>query len=512
MKKIVVMSLFMVSTMILVGCSSDDDETALENHNAKTTAGNFAPASNISDSNESKTEPNTQDTKIMSKPETDEIAARHESVKTKDDGTQYLSIVEETDDYIINVEIPSSNSSQVKDSIDKALENIEKRFKRAVVEDQDTPSELEVSFEKTVLNDELVIYNQRAESKNTNADRTYLHTFIEHEDELLTFSDIFDDSEEARELYKYHVLERLNQEDIDHINTQAVKRAIVDSDSALEKVYPSEDGLVFQFNTMEIGGAEAGTPEVVVPFENISQLMTEKCDELIGEMAEDWTLKDAYAGSQSPSKYDKFYQIREDIDTDKQLVALTFDDGPVSGTTEMILDTLAEHDVKATFFVLGSMVAEYPELAQRIVDEGHEIANHSYTHPELTKLNEASLQSEIGRTQQAIQEHTGTWALTFRPPYGDTNQYVRDTVGLTEVLWNIDTLDWQTRNTNLIYNSVMTNVGDGSVVLMHDIVDATPQAVVNLMDNLDKNQFEFVTVSELYEYREDVYSFTQSNY
>ena len=493
MKKIVVLSLAFAASVILSGCNGDEDDAVSELNGSKNVSSEFSAGEN----------------NIQSQPKTEEIAARHETVRTKEDGTDYVSIVEETEDYIINVEIPHSDSSDVTTQIESELDSLERRFKRSIVEGQKDLSELEIGFEKETLNDELIVYTQTAELKNTNADRTFFQTFIEYNDELLEFEDIFDDSVEARELYHHYVLQELKNENPVHLNESSLERTMIRSNNAIDKVYPTEDGLVFQFNTLEVGGMDVGTPKVLVDYANVSHLMTEKCYEILGDVADEWKLEGAFAGSFTPSDYDAFYQVREDLDTDKQLVALTFDDGPVPGTTEHILDTLAEHDVKATFFVLGSMVEAYPEIAKRIVDDGHEIANHSYNHPQLTTLSEENLQYQIGYTQELIQDATGTWAMLFRPPYGDTNQFVRDTAGIQEVLWNIDTLDWQSRNTNLIYNNVMTNVGDGSVILMHDIVDATPQAVVNLMNNLDKDQFEFVTVSEMYEYREEVSSFTQ---
>ena len=491
MKKVITLSFLTLTSLMLYGCNADDDDTALE------IQGNYEVSSEASSS-------------LSATPKNEGIATRHESVKTNADGSTYISIIEETDDYIINIELPNSSSNEVKTSLHKKLEGVEETFKRAVIKDQERTSALEVSFETDVLNDTVTVYKQRAEVKNTNADRTYLQTFIEYDGALLSFEDMFDDSKEARELYHHYVMQALyeDRDNAPHLNKSALARSIVKTDSAIDKVYPSKNGLVFQFDTLEVGGIEAGTPSVTVDYQYISQLMTNECVEMIGNVTEEWVLQGEYAGSAVPSVYDTFYILR-DVDTDKKLVALTFDDGPVPGSTELILDVLEEHDVKATFFVLGQMVEEYPDIAKRIVDEGHEIANHTYSHPEMTKLSDEGLRYEIGHTQSLIQEHTGTWPRAFRPPYGASNQYVRDTVGIREVMWNIDTMDWQTRNSDLITNSVMTSVQDGSLILMHDIVDATPQAVVNLMDNLDHDEFEFVTVSELYEYREDVYTFNQ---
>lgn len=491
MKRVILLSFLTLTSLMLYGCNADDDNTALD------IQGNYEVSSETSSG-------------LTATPQNEKIATRHESVKTNADGSTYISITEETDDYIINVELPNSSSNEVKSSLHKKLEGVEETFKRAVIKNQDRMSALEVSFETDVLNDTLTIYKQRAELKNTNADRTYLQTFIEYDGALLAFDELFDDSIEARELYHHYVMQALYEErdNAPHLNQSALRESIVKTDSAIDKVYPSEDGLVFQFDTLEVGGIEAGTPSVTVEYQYVSQLMTKECIDMIGDVSDEWVLAGEFAGSAVPDVYDRLYTLR-DIDTDKKLVALTFDDGPVPGSTELILDILEEHDIKATFFVLGQMVEQYPEIAKRIVDDGHEIANHTYSHPEMTRLSEENLLYEIGYTQSLIQEHTGTWPRAYRPPYGASNQYIRDTVGLEEVMWNIDTLDWQTRNSDLITNAVLTSVQDGSLILMHDIVDATPQAVVNLMDNLDHDEFEFVTVSELYEHREDVYTFNQ---
>jgi peptidoglycan-N-acetylglucosamine deacetylase len=126
------------------------------------------------------------------------------------------------------------------------------------------------------------------------------------------------------------------------------------------------------------------------------------------------------------------------------VVALTFDDGPAPATSEL-LDILAREGLRATFFVLGKHVAQYPDLARRIVADGHAIANHSYTHPDLTTLPGGEIESELRRTQQAVLEVTGADVVFARPPYGESNDEVSrqlSTAGLEEVIWTVDSRDW----------------------------------------------------------------------
>lgn len=186
-------------------------------------------------------------------------------------------------------------------------------------------------------------------------------------------------------------------------------------------------------------------------------------------------------------------------------VALTFDDGPHPVHTARLLDALAARDVSVTFYVLGQQVAAQPQLANRIVREGHEIANHSFSHRQLTRLNAAGIRSELARTQDVIRQVTGATTTTFRPPYGSQNQTVRNVAaefGYPLILWSVDTLDWQSRNVNSIMSHFVDARGnirirDGDIILMHDIHPATIDAAIRAVDLLLANGFTFVTVAEL---------------
>ncbi|MEW1845592.1 polysaccharide deacetylase family protein [Nonomuraea angiospora] len=182
-------------------------------------------------------------------------------------------------------------------------------------------------------------------------------------------------------------------------------------------------------------------------------------------------------------------------------VALTFDDGPGEYTARL-LDLLRKRDVKATFFVIGQMVAadKGGRLVRRIVEDGHELGNHSWSHPALAGLSHDAVQRQLQHTNDLVFKLTGVRMHIMRPPYGSTNAAVAAEArheGLAEILWSVDTLDWLHR----VPAAVTRRAGEakpGSIVLMHDIHRTTVEAVPAILDLLARKGFTFVTVSELY--------------
>ncbi|RSN48713.1 polysaccharide deacetylase [Streptomyces sp. WAC 04229] len=166
-------------------------------------------------------------------------------------------------------------------------------------------------------------------------------------------------------------------------------------------------------------------------------------------------------------------------------VGLTFDDGP-SGTTQALLNALRQNGLRATMFNQGQYAAQNPALVRAQVDAGMWVANHSYTHPHMTQLSQAQMDSEISRTQQAIANAGGGTPKLFRPPYGETNATLRAVeakYGLTEVIWDVDTQDWNNASTDAIVQAV-SRLGNGQVVLMHDWPANTLAAIPRIAQTL----------------------------
>lgn len=181
-------------------------------------------------------------------------------------------------------------------------------------------------------------------------------------------------------------------------------------------------------------------------------------------------------------------------------VAITFDDGPHRVYTEELLDGLKERNVVATFFVIGINIVENETLVQRMKDEGHLIGNHTYSHVELSELESGKQEEEILRTNQIIKEITGEDVEYIRPPFGcyDREQATEGMLeGMFVTLWDIDPRDWCVMDKNQVVQSVVNSVEDGDIILLHDIFATSVEAALEIIDILQEQGYEFVTVDKL---------------
>lgn len=184
------------------------------------------------------------------------------------------------------------------------------------------------------------------------------------------------------------------------------------------------------------------------------------------------------------------------IDPSKPMIAITFDDGPGPRTGE-ILDVLQKYNARATFFMLGQKVAGNEEVIKRMKELGNELANHSFNHPQLTKLSVPDIQAQINDTNQLVINACGSPTTLVRPPYGAVNDTVKATIPYPLIMWNVDTLDWKTRNVQANVDAVMGTAADGNIVLLHDIHDASVDAAKIFIPKLIEQGYQLVTVSEM---------------
>jgi peptidoglycan/xylan/chitin deacetylase (PgdA/CDA1 family) len=180
---------------------------------------------------------------------------------------------------------------------------------------------------------------------------------------------------------------------------------------------------------------------------------------------------------------------------------MTFDDGPSATLTPKLLDLLAAHHIKATFFVIGENVAQHPDIVARAAREGHEIANHSWSHPNLAKLSDEGVRRQLSRTDDAIKSATGARPTLLRPPYGSITErekrWIHDEFGYQIILWDVDPYDWKRPGPAVVRNRILQETQPGSIVLSHDIHPGTIEAMPSTFDALEAKGFKFATVSEL---------------
>ena len=189
--------------------------------------------------------------------------------------------------------------------------------------------------------------------------------------------------------------------------------------------------------------------------------------------------------------------LPEEKKTEKKRIALTFDDGPHPIYTPQMLELLKEEQVPATFFLLGENVELYGDVVKEIAKEGHLIGNHTYHHVQITSLSLEEACKEIQETSDLIEELTGTGTEYVRPPFGTWNEELEERLDLIPVMWSIDTKDWTTQNVDWIVRETVKHAEDHDIILMHDSYQSTVDAVKRVIEQLEAEGFEFVTVDEI---------------
>ena len=188
----------------------------------------------------------------------------------------------------------------------------------------------------------------------------------------------------------------------------------------------------------------------------------------------------------------------EEPDAPHKQIALTFDDGPDYFGQEL-MDFLDERGVKVTFFYIGNQVSNYSDNVYRAYNDGHEIGNHSWSHPVLSTMTNDGIMEQLNSTADAIRNVTGADPTVFRPPYGSKNDRLLSICGMPCILWSVDTLDWKYRDVDYVTDQIVNGASDGAIILVHEIHKTTIAAAKNAIDILLDRGWEFVTVTELIE-------------
>ncbi|WP_128433647.1 polysaccharide deacetylase family protein [Streptomyces cyaneus] len=263
--------------------------------------------------------------------------------------------------------------------------------------------------------------------------------------------------------------------------------------------FTTDGGLRVEFEPGTVGGTAAGSFVVsftkaaitpwLSPFGKRAQKQTERPSDGLD-----------LGATSTPSAAVPTHTASADDDTDctkVKCIALTFDDGPAAPETATLLDHLARYKARTTFFVVGQNMAAHPALVRAEAKAGHEIGNHTWNHPDLTKLTPEQVAYQLRRTSAAIKAATGKAPTLFRPPYGAINTKVKAATTLAPVLWDIDTEDWKYRDSAKVAQTVIAKARRNSVVLMHDIHPTSVAAVPQILRTLTAEGFHFVTVSHL---------------
>lgn len=401
-------------------------------------------------------------------------AIKHETI------SQYPGIhlhveTEEKEDYTISLSVPTLEVEKVNQTIQQWIESEKANFLDEIKENErkDFQTHLNVRLEIRQHRENiygLTFYSYRFTGGSNGQEN--IQTFvIDLEKDILL---------ELRDLYSY------SEENIEKTLKKMIKQSLADHptlkdhllEDNVEEVIEKEDAfkwsidqhsLFIYFDEYEITSEAAGSVELKFHLNEFESQL-------------------------------EAYKQKKQKEKEKKVVALTFDDGPSPDVTPRVLNILQEYKAKATFFMLGSQVEFYPAIAKQVASLGHEVASHSYHHPDLTKMDLNHIQEEFKRTSEEIKKATGQEPTLFRPPYGAYNDevinYAKDH-NYAIVLWSIDSLDWKHRNPSDIINLILKDLTDGAIILLHDIHQTTADSLPQLLSTLKEEGYEFVTVSEL---------------
>ncbi|WP_347300089.1 polysaccharide deacetylase family protein [Dolosigranulum savutiense] len=367
-----------------------------------------------------------------------------------------------------------------------------------------------ITFESMIYNDDtlanrasqVLLVDVEAESVSPLADifetKNETDEAVATDDDTLTNEESTKDSKDSTKSLVDSVQEALASEHGEDVKLATFTQDFPTIEALLPYMTVNKAGIALTFDAEQVASAKATaeTYTVELSWEELNASINDEWREHLD--LPELTPEVAYAQGDQPWTP----VTRGPASTDgKKRVALTYDDGPGGEeTTGRLLKMLEQHNAKATFYMLGDVVEYNPEMAQRVHKAGHEIGNHSWGHPVLPSLGPAGAAESIAKAEESIKKAVGKGTKHYRPPYGERTMEVDEAIGKPAILWSIDTQDWRTRNAQSVFEEVRSKVQDGDIILMHDIHPETIDASALILDYLDSQGFEMVTVSELMGY------------
>lgn len=309
------------------------------------------------------------------------------------------------------------------------------------------------------------------------------HVYNVDKKKYINFSDLLiKDSEDLLKNVVLKYLYKYGEEKEILFNDWQVEEGTKITDKNYENFYLDNNGLNILFPPYQVASWADGEIKITIPFEELENI-----------------LKPEYMEKTIDTSVDINKPTERNLDDfkNKKLIAFTFDDGPNTSTTSRLLDGIKEYNAKVTFFVLGSRVNSHQEVLKRAYEEGNQIGSHTYNHLNLLLLSDSKIIEEISKTDEAIKNIIGTSPELLRPPYGNVNDNIKQLSSKYIINWNVDTEDWKLKDRNLIKENILKNVRDGAIILLHDIYTESVEGALLAMEELEKEGYAFVTISEM---------------
>ena len=294
--------------------------------------------------------------------------------------------------------------------------------------------------------------------------------YLTEDGKLFTLDQLFSDSSKAKEILLKELTFFLKDKKLEQGKIDQLVKSFSDQDlSAWNFDYKDSQIILYPSQSVE------NLDDIALPVSSFFDVV-----------------QSSYLLDKDAELYKAYYEKKN-----QKVVALTFDDGPNPATTNQALDTLSKYGIKATFFVLGKNVSGNEEILKRMKSDGHVIGNHSWSHPVLSKLSLDEAKKQITDTEDALTKVLGSSSKLMRPPYGAITDDIRNSLDLSFIMWDVDSLDWKSKNEAAILTEIQRQVRNGSIILMHDIHAETVNALPKIIDYLKEQGYHFVTVPEM---------------
>ena len=392
----------------------------------------------------------------------------------------------------VSIEYPITENEKINRLISESIDKIDRDFQNTVLLATvfDKPMTETIGYQVTHNTSEAlsIVVNIKQDMNGAHpASMTQFWTFDKKSGEVVSLADFTEQSDEAAEAIISaaknsisQTIKQRQQPEIDLneiINKEALSNFIITNDG---------NALAWPLGQASLLPSSYGELTITVPISSVSEYLQNPTAR-------------KFANIPKPAEKPKPAPAAPTPTVANKTIALTFDDGPGPYTAHL-LDILDQYGAKATFFLIGSKVSGQASVVRSIQARGHQLGNHSWSHPELPKLSVDQIAGEIDRTNEAIRQATGVKPSILRPPYGAVNGVVLEQLRLrnmSSILWSVDTRDWADRNSQIVCSRAVAGARPGAVILMHDIHQTSVNAVPCILSSLKQQGYSFVTIQQL---------------
>ena len=397
----------------------------------------------------------------------------------------------------VSIEYPITENEKINRLISESIDKIDRDFQNTVLLATvfDKPMTETIGYQVTHNTSEAlsIVVNIKQDMNGAHpASMTQFWTFDKKSGEVVGLADFTEQSDEAAEAIISaakdsisQIIKQRQQPEIDLneiINKEALSNFIITNNG---------NALAWPLGQASLLPSSYGELTITVPISSVSKYLQNPTARKLANIPKPPEPKPELApapAAPTPAPT-----------TGNKVIALTFDDGPGPYTAHL-LDILDQYGAKATFFLIGSKVSGQASVVRSIQARGHQLGNHSWSHPELPKLSVDQIAGEIDRTNEAIRQATGVKPSILRPPYGAVNGVVLEQLRLrnmSSILWSVDTRDWADRNSQIVCSRAVAGARPGAVILMHDIHQTSVNAVPCILSSLKQQGYSFVTIQRL---------------